>query len=137
MRRIFAIGCMAMAMIAAASSAFAQYASKATIPFDFHVGSTVMPAGDYKIWCGSSDTIWFRNQDGRNSAVAMSANSGDPYSAPTKLTFNVYRNQYFLAKTTGEHGQNERVYGMTKPEKRVREDEASLKTEKQLFVALK
>ena len=137
MKRIFAIGCMAMAMIAATSSAFAQYASKADIPFNFHVGSTTLPAGNYTVWCEADSTIWFRNEDVHRTAIVLSVDGGDNSQPPIKLTFRVYGSQYFLAKTSGAYGENERHYAMSKAEKSLREERANLETEKQVLLALK
>lgn len=137
MRRIFAIGSIAIAMLAAASGAFAQNQAKATIPFNFHVGSATMPAGTYTVRCEPNSSIWFSNEDLHHTAVALAMTGGGITAQPVKLTFRVYGSQYFLAKTSGARGENERNYAMSKVEKRLREERASLETEQQILLARK
>lgn len=137
MKRIIAIGFMAVAMIAATSSAFAQYASTADIPFNFRVGSTLMPAGTYTIRFDQSSAIWLYNPDRHVSAVTLATNASGSNAAPETLVFNRYGDQYFLSETYGRNRSNHRTFGESKLERNVRAEEASLKSETPVLVATK
>jgi hypothetical protein len=90
--------------VCAAAPVKAQSSSRATflanMPFEFTVGNTVLPAGDYVIVCTnpSSDqkVLEFRSKDGRAFVlVQMHAVIG---TAPdnAKLVFNRYGGKYFF-----------------------------------------
>jgi hypothetical protein len=126
---------MAGAMIAATASAFAQDASKVTIPFNFHAGTAQLPAGTYRIRCTTTGVLSFDNYGQRKNAFVLDANSNGQTGAPVKLVFNEYGNQYFLSKASGAHGENERVFRPTKLEKSIRAELAGLKSERQILLA--
>jgi hypothetical protein len=78
----------------------------ATIPFQFHVGSTRLPAGEYRIHVlDNSDlsTMEITSMDGTVSAL-FQVQQADTSSEPTKteLIFNKYGNRYFLARMFDE-----------------------------------
>jgi hypothetical protein len=71
------------------------------IPFQFHVGSSKLPAGKYVIhMLDDSDltVMEIRSVDGSTSAL-FNVQSAEANSAPAKseLIFNKYGNRYFLA----------------------------------------
>ena len=71
------------------------------VPFQFHVGSAKLPAGEYRI-CSLDDSnltvMTISSVDG-SSAALFQVQDTDAKSAPTKseLIFNKYGNNYFLA----------------------------------------
>jgi hypothetical protein len=73
---------------------------QANIPFDFRVGSTVLPAGDYSI--RHSDGILFVSQTSgaRKSSVVLTVGADHPNTAIGKgtLQFNRYGDSYYLSK---------------------------------------
>lgn len=71
----------------------------ATIPFDFQLGSHVMPAGDYSV-THSDRVLLLRSQSGaRKSAMVFTNAAGpEPAAAASQLVFHRYGNEYFLAK---------------------------------------
>ncbi|MDP2999862.1 MAG: hypothetical protein Q8N47_20425, partial [Bryobacterales bacterium] len=74
---------------------------KADIPFEFTAGSKVMPAGEYSIVLRSdlSGVAQLVATDAKESAFAMGYGIGGGNSqAESRLTFNKYGNQYFLAE---------------------------------------
>jgi hypothetical protein len=78
----------------------------ATIPFQFHVGNTKFPAGEYRIHVlDDSDltTMEISSMDGSASAL-FQVREADTNSEPTKteLIFNKYGTRYFLAKMFDE-----------------------------------
>src|SRR5450432_1973558 len=99
MKQTIAIAFCAAAMILASSSASAQSNAKATIPFDFRVGSALMPSGSYEIDSSHRGALWFRNQDGRANAVILASATSGSTRAANKLVFHRYGNQYFLTET--------------------------------------
>jgi hypothetical protein len=138
MKRTIAITFLASTMIMALSSALAQSASKAAIPFNFRVGSNLMPAGSYEIEYPRPHVIWIHTQDGHSSVLALATASSGDTTPPEKLVFNHYGKQYFLRETRTARGESEMTFAPSKLEESLRaEEEASLKTEGQTLIALK
>ena len=74
---------------------------KADIPFEFTAAGKVMPAGEYVIDLRSDFSGMTRlfAVDARQSAVALGHGiGGGERQADSRLTFNQYGNQYFLAE---------------------------------------
>ncbi len=89
-----------MAMFTTAS-AFGQQILKADIPFEFRVGSKVMPAGQYDInlaYGNIPGTLSLGCYECRAMTVAKTVNTGTG-QAPTeaKLVFSQYGDTYFLS----------------------------------------
>lgn len=137
MKRTIAIAFLASTMIMSLSSASAQGRSRATIPFDFRVGSALLPAGAYDIESNDSHAIWFRNLSGHGTAVALAMTTSGETQPAVKLVFNRYGNQYFLSETLAANGESDKKFAPSKLEKSVRSEEASLKSEDRVLVALK
>jgi hypothetical protein len=135
MKRTIAVAFLAAAVNIALSSASAQTTVKANIPFNFRVGSTSMPAGDYRIKTTESGLVWIDRSDGSAYAFALAMT----YSAtpPVKLVFNRYGSQYFLRKTLNANGEDQSTFGESKLEKRIRVEEARLQDEGKTLIALK
>ncbi len=96
-RVLIALTLFAVLMVPATQ---AQSIWKAEIPFDFAVGNTRLPAGEYEVKPKSnSGVILIQGQDARSSAYAMTivGQAGKP-SDVSKLVFNRYGDQYFLSK---------------------------------------
>ncbi|MFZ0523503.1 MAG: hypothetical protein WAN14_16805 [Candidatus Acidiferrales bacterium] len=81
------------------------------IPFAFQAGDRTMPAGEYRIQRLSAEMEGIQliqQHDGKNSTTVTSlpAESKDK-SAPARLVFNRYGNEYFLAEiwADGTHGR--------------------------------
>ena len=79
---------------------------EAKIPFQFHVGNTELPAGEYRIrMLDNSDLteMQISSMDGSASAV-FQVEEADKNSESTKseLIFHKYGNRYFLAKLFDE-----------------------------------
>jgi len=73
---------------------------KATIPFEFRVGPTAMPAGNYVIQCAASGPVIVKEQSGSHAAMAA-LTEGEIRFTPLQtgeLEFNRYGETYFLAK---------------------------------------
>jgi hypothetical protein len=87
-------------ILLAAVSAFAQQAIKAQIPFRFHMGGSILPAGSHTVDTAvARGVLRFRLVDGPSSAMTLS-NAVQSVTIPTepKLVFNRYGDQYFLSQ---------------------------------------
>jgi hypothetical protein len=137
MKRIIAIAFCAATMILASSGASAQSTAKATIPFDFRVGSQLLPSGSYVIDSSHPRALWVRSQDGRASAVVLANTASGSTRAPHQLVFKRYGKEYFLRETRLANGESELTFGPSKLEEKTRSRELSMKDEGQSLVAVK
>lgn len=93
---VTAVLCAASAFLALPASAAEL---KATIPFAFHLGDTVLPAGDYRIQTEAVGSVMlFRNALGKPAAFASTRPVERSGSEKTGvLVFNRIGSHYFLA----------------------------------------
>src|ERR1700733_10632861 len=70
---------------------------RATIPFDFHAGDRLIPAGEYVIE-GRGPAIFLRVADSGTSVAALLTNNtiARNSSRPARLDFNCYGSEYYL-----------------------------------------
>ena len=97
MKRLhFAVGLLAAL---ACSGLEAQTRLEANIPFEFRLGNTSMPAGDY-LFDYSSRLLIVHQEDGHHTAVMTLTSPVSRTKAPATgiLEFNRYSDAYFLAK---------------------------------------
>ena len=88
-------------LLMAAGSAYAQLGSKQelrfNVPFDYKVGNATMKAGDYSIRrAGTENALVIRGNG--SSALTLSGSVSGKAASATKLVFNKYGDQYFLAQ---------------------------------------
>jgi len=92
---------LAVLTILAAVASTGLYAQsldlRATIPFDFRAGNTLMPAGEYQIH-EQGPWIILRSSDGGKqvTTVISNATTGANPHRDARLEFNRYGNAYFL-----------------------------------------
>jgi len=91
-----------LSLLLVAGSAIAQTQVRANVPFNFTVGSKTLPAGTYDIKNISSsgaNLLLLQARDG-NSSMMAGSNAAEAFKPAdkTKLVFNHYRDQYFLAE---------------------------------------
>ena len=111
----------------------------ADIPFGFHVGKAMLPAGQYKIHSGFpiKDTVSIQSKDGSRNAVAMALpvspmkRDGD---VKGKLVFIQYGSDYYLSQVWNPDDTIVRGLTKTKAEMEVAGKADKVKTIK---VALK
>ena len=92
---------LSVALLAAAS-VYAQGSQSLTvqIPFGFHVGNSMLPAGEYTV---STDVapgvVKVRSADAKSSVMILAMTTQAP-AAPSegKLIFNKYGDEYFLSQ---------------------------------------
>jgi len=128
---------LTLSLLLSAAAAHAQVDLKATIPFDFQVGSKVLPAGSYKI---TSDTVSGIVQV-RGNAEALGENAvmvsfavggGNIRAGHSKLVFQKYANRYFLS----EMWRGDSSHGRKLPESRSERLMARLETATPVTVLL-
>jgi len=140
MKRITSITSIALfalvSFVTVGSISAQDRAVKATVPFDFTVGNTLLPAGSYTIAAEDTGVIKIRNTDGR--IVLLSTTTPDGKEAKTdELVFNKYGDQYFLREILCASADMNMAVPASKQEKRAREQEASLNTPgQQVYLAL-
>ena len=72
---------------------------QANIPFDFRIGNTVLPSGQYSIH-HSGNMLFVRQADGGKGGIFMTVGVDHPNTSTTNgtLLFNRYGGAYYLAK---------------------------------------
>jgi hypothetical protein len=72
----------------------------ATIPFDFIVGKTALPAGDYKVGnvSAGSPALLIRSVDGRSAVMVVTHGARSAAGVEGKMVFNRYGDRYFLSQ---------------------------------------
>ncbi len=114
---------LAVLIVGAVTIASAAYPPvRANIPFAFHVGDAVLPAGEYKITVGGPATlgsnIFIERQDGPESCfVSSTLNETTLFDDNHRLTFTRYGDAYFLSKV--KVGATEVVTSKGRAEKRM------------------
>lgn len=92
---------------------------RAEIPFDFNVGSKRLPKGEYLIESvGDSGTLTIRHEKGK--AVTFNTIRHKPTDGnKSKLVFNRYGDQYFLARVWDQSSETILKLTKSKTEKRI------------------
>jgi len=140
MKRITAIAIVALAFLVTAGSALAQgHAVKATVPFDFAVGDSRLPAGTYTISsadAGTSTALVIRSDAGNTTILAVASANGKQ-SKTGKLVFDKYGDQYFMREILSPNAEMNLQLPLSKAEKRIEQQEAILQdsNKEQVFVA--
>jgi len=130
MKRITAIALFAAATTLGLGTAFAQgYAVRATMPFDFTVGSKTLPAGNYKINNFHSDLIEIQNLDKDASVLSVTfSDDAQSKNGGAVLIFDKCGDQYFLREVlAGSAGSMNVNLPLSKAEQRARQQESMAK----------
>jgi hypothetical protein len=106
------------AAIACASLHAQTIDMRVNVPFDFRMGETLMPAGEYAIH-HSAGVLAVREQGGPHAAAFDLTLPASRKGAPTKgaLEFNRYGDSYFLAKIWAPESRDGRALATSKREK--------------------
>lgn len=96
MASLFALSIMAVAQVA-----LAQESMVANIPFEFSVGKTTLPAGEYSVRKSitNSDVLLIQRTD-QSASLYVPSNSAVASETPSdsKLVFHRYGDRYFLSQ---------------------------------------
>jgi hypothetical protein len=95
----FALAVAAMAVSAPAVLAESQ--SQATIPFNFQMGRSALPAGTYVVSTNGFGPIAVRDTKSGHTLMALGMHEENPRSSRSRLVFHVYGSKYFLAEIWG------------------------------------
>ena len=137
MKHLFTTPLFATAILMASTGGYAQSMAQATIPFDFTVGQTLLPAGTYHI-----DRVYA-------GTVSLESGAGDVHmfypvvlndyvnKASDRLIFHQYGDQYFLSEIRGSLGGYALTIATSKLEKGLQQQEAKRKNEQETIVAMK
>jgi ABC-type uncharacterized transport system substrate-binding protein len=82
------------------------------VPFAFMAAGVHLPAGSYIVSHVDPSLILIETQDGKARALVHVAIENPNSSTPTKLVFNKYGDQYFIAQVWTE--QDQQVHHCTK-----------------------
>ena len=88
----------------AASAQFNDQKITATIPFEFVVGKTMLPAGQYVFLRTGANLLLVRNAEGRNLTTVVTGSVEAP-KAPknSKLRFETVNGSHVLVQVWNEH----------------------------------
>ena len=89
---------LAATALASTSQAFAQgHAMQVNVPFAFHNGSQLLPAGIYRVEIQSSHLILLQGQF-RSGFVITNPETTRKITGPGKVIFNRYGSQYYVSE---------------------------------------
>jgi hypothetical protein len=99
---------------------------EAKVPFEFHVGNTKLPAGEYRIQLlddTDPSVMEITSADGSISAVFQVLNTdANPAQDNTELIFNKYGKRYFLATLLEQGNPNGSQVAESRYEKRLSQE---------------
>ena len=141
MKRIAAIALFVAATFITAGSALAQdHQVKATVPFNFTVNGSWLPAGNYTIGSGSIGTnvLSIADREKKVHILAMGLTDSNYRGNSSKLVFHKYGDQYFLSEICYANSSTKVDFPTSKAEKRARTQaqEAALRVNNDVMVAL-
>jgi hypothetical protein len=145
MKRIAAIALFVAATLTTTGTALAQtQAVKGTVPFNFSVAGTWLPAGTYTIGSlpqHSSNVIELGDQEKHIAAFAVGLVDQNDPSKGGELVFHRIGASYFLREVRYAHSSNKIYLPETKAEKKARErametTEASLRINDNVLIAM-
>jgi hypothetical protein len=126
MKRIPALAFLTAALISMGSACAHAQTAEFKVPFDFTVGSQLLPAGTYKVgYYPTKNAILIRSQDERFHAF-IATHLADPSTTDGEVVFTKYGNKYFMHEVLcGNVSMNVEIPKSTR-EKQVRIQEAQL-----------
>jgi hypothetical protein len=139
MNRIFATALLTAASLVPPMAAFAQNLQQATIPFDFTVGKSSLPAGRYSVTPVSPNMIVIRGWKGQElvSAMTMTTPIEEVRKNANNLIFHKYGDRYFLSEIRGSLGNIACRVGASPVERNLQRQLASVTRQDNTVIALK
>src|SRR5215469_9306084 len=137
MKRMCAVALFVVSCVFAAKGVPAQErVLRANIPFDFNVGNTWMPAGEYLVSSPDRQEILVKNVANGSMAEVVSLTSFQTSDSRSKLVFDRYGGAYFLHRSLcpGNQAMNVDI-PQSKAEKKIRTLEARAPNKGETLVA--
>lgn len=106
------------AAIAAAVPGFAQSEILVKVPFDFTVGATQMPAGDYAVREDSSGVLFITAQAQRRTIGVLTSADSPNFANETSLRFDKVNGKYTLSTVSMFAEPNRRIVAPSLPVKK-------------------
>jgi hypothetical protein len=98
-RQLFPVIALGILILAFQSTGSAQSAvMRATIPFDFYVVNTLMPAGEYTVSPLAQGSVLSLNDENGHVTSAVTIRVTNQHPDSSRLIFNRYGNTYFLSE---------------------------------------
>ena len=119
---------VALAFVTAVTSANGQSGkSRASVPFDFIVGSATLPSGDYRLEqvTSSRSVLKIRCAGSNDSAMRMTS-PATGNSQKAKLVFHRYGQRYFLAEVWSGAGEQGRQLMKSQQERAIEKENAQI-----------
>jgi len=127
-----------LTLLLVAGSAIAQTIQvRANVPFNFSVGNKKFPAGAYDVTTLNSQgqILLLRARDSSSSMiVASNAADASKGADKSKLVFNRYRDQYFLAEIWTQGAKRGRQLPKTSREKELAHEVAADSTQRRVEI---
>jgi hypothetical protein len=86
-----------LAALLCSPALMAQEAETAEVPFDFHVGKSMLPAGTYSVFKASQNGILQLRSEDSGSSILAGAQGRETPQKDAKLTFRCYSGDCFLS----------------------------------------
>jgi hypothetical protein len=142
MKRIATIALSLAATLIATGTAFAQnHSVKATVPFNFTVGSASLPAGTYTFKAVNSDgtLLGLSSQEQKVAMIVMGQADANGAAQNGKMIFHKYGDRYFLSGIQYANSASQIHFSPSKTEKRASEGtlEGRLRAGDEVLIALK
>ena len=123
MNKVFAsLSALALAGALASPVAAQSITVKASVPFDFTLGTRNLPAGDYTVSAFASTAVVSARNDARSGDSALTLSIREiKVGAPgrTSLVFHRYGDQYFLSQIWQGESRVGRIIPMSPTEREV------------------
>ncbi len=119
---------VALAFVTAVTSANGQSTkTRASVPFDFIVGSATLPSGDYSVqtMTSSGDVLRIQSASSTDSAARLTMPASGK-SQKAKLVFHRYGQRYFLAEVWSGAGEPGRELMKCKQERAIEKENAQI-----------
>lgn len=108
----------AAASLSLAANLHAQeHVVRAKVPFEFSVGNTMFPSGDYRI-TQTGAFLHIENENTRKGAYVIASGTDPSTDGKSRLVFNRADSTYFLRKLTSATSAQSREVSLSKEEHR-------------------
>ena len=128
---------LTMSCLTASSRASAQATAQAKVPFEFTVGQSVLPPGEYSIKEVSPSMIEIDNLEKGVTLYFVTFASDYVSRKPNMLLFSKYGDKYFLREVRGGVGEYSLGLNPSKLEKEVQSQVAARSNKQTAEIALK